>query len=218
MSNLHLILCDNHLPVVEAWQAYFTGLPLVDVTCDEILSIEADALVSPANSFGRMDGGLDAEIVEFLGEDLESEVQRTIRERHGGELLVGLAEVVITLAPQFPYLIVAPTMRVPQNVSRTVNAYLAFRAALRAALAFNDLHGDPIQTLLMPGLCTSNGFMPPLRAARQMRAAYDSVVFGVPPNIDISLDAGADSDDKLTVRVEEAAVAPYVGEGETAPC
>ena len=30
------------------------------------------------------------------------------------------------------YLVSAPTMRVPCNVSETVNAYLAFRAVLRA--------------------------------------------------------------------------------------
>ncbi|MBV9851229.1 MAG: macro domain-containing protein [Armatimonadetes bacterium] len=206
MSDIRIILCDNHLPVVEAWQAYFDGLADVDITCDEIFTVEADALVSPANSFGRMDGGLDAQIVEFLGEDVEIEVQRMIRERHDGELVVGLAEVIITNAPQFPFLIVAPTMRVPQNITRTVNAYLAFRAALRAALAFNDLHGHAINTLLVPGLGTANGFMPPLRAARQMRAAYDAVLCGAPPNLDISLDAGADSDDKFTVRANEAAV------------
>ena len=204
MSERRVILCDNHLPVVEAWRAYFDGVPGVDITCDEIFAVEADALVSPANSFGRMDGGLDAQIVEFLGEDLETEVQRMIRERHEGELLVGMAEVVVTLAPQFPYLVVAPTMRVPQNVARTVNAYLAFRAALRAVRDFNALHGDPIGTLLVPGLATHNGFMPPLRAARQMRAAYDTVILGLPPNLDISLDAGADSDDKATVRMSEA--------------
>ena len=162
----------------KSWQAYFPGLPDVSVTCDNIFTLEADALVSPANSFGRMDGGLDAQIVEFLGEDIESEVQQLIRDRHDGELVVGQAEVVITQATQFPFLVVAPTMRVPQNVSRTVNAYLAFRAALRAVRAFNEQHGDIIQTLLVPGLGTDNGFMPPLRAARQMRAAYDQVMLG----------------------------------------
>jgi O-acetyl-ADP-ribose deacetylase (regulator of RNase III) len=203
MAELRVILCDNHLPVVEAWQAYFDGVPGVDVTCDEIFAVEADGLVSPANSFGRMDGGLDAQIIEFLGEDVELEVQRMITQRYDGELIVGQAEIVLTLAPQFPYLIVAPTMRVPQNVSRTVNAYLAFRGALRAVQEFNALHGDPIQTLLVPGLATANGFMPPLRAARQMRAAYDTVMLGLPPNLDISLDAGADSDDKSMVRASE---------------
>jgi hypothetical protein len=35
------------------------------------------------------------------------------------------------------YLISAPTMRVPQNVADTTNAYLAFRAVLRAGY-FSD--------------------------------------------------------------------------------
>jgi len=189
---LQVILCDTYPPLVESWRAYFPSLPHVSVVCDSVFTLEADALVSPANSFGRMDGGLDAQIVEYLGEDLETDVQQMIQSRHDGELPVGLAEVVVT------------TMRVPQNVSRTANAYLAFRAALRAVLAFNDLHGGPIQTLLVPGLCTDNGLMPPLRAARQMRAAYETVMHGAPPNLDLSLDAGADSDDKSKVRASEA--------------
>lgn len=207
MASLSLILCDNALPVVDAWHAYFDALPEIEIVCDDFANQEADALLSPANSFGRMDGGLDAEIIGLLGEDTEAEVQRIIRDRHEGELVVGLAEIVITDHPQFPFLVVAPTMRVPQNIGRTVNAYLAFRAALRAVRDFNALHGDPIKTLLVPGLGTANGFMPPLRAARQMRAAYNTVLFGLPPNLDISLDAGADSDDKYKVRASEAALA-----------
>lgn len=204
MAELRLILCDNALPVVEAWRAYFDGLPNIEIVCDDFANQEADALVAPTNSFGRMDGGLDAEIVGLLGEDVEADAQRAIRERHDGELLVGQAEIVITNHPQFPILICAPTMRVPQNVSKTANAYLAFRAALRAVLNFNADHGDVIETLLVPGLGTANGFMPPLRAARQMRAAYENVLRGAPPNVDISLDAGADSDDKYQVRQSEA--------------
>ncbi len=74
-------------------------------------------------------------------------------------------------------------------------------------LEFNSLHGGLIQTLLVPGFGTENGFMPPLRAARQMRAAYDVVMFGASPNFDISLDAGADTDDKSKVRASEARAA-----------
>ena len=205
MVPLSLILCDNALPVVEAWRAYFGVFPDIEIVCDDFANQEADGLAAPANSFGRMDGGLDAEIIGLLGEEVESEVQRVIRDRYEGELLVGLAEVVITDHPQFPFLVVAPTMRVPQNIARTANVYLAFRAALRAVRDFNALHGDLISSLLVPGLGTSNGFMPPLRAARQMRAAYDSVMFGLPPNLDISLDAGADSEDKFRVQEAEAA-------------
>ena len=37
-----------------------------------------------------------------------------------------------------------------------------------------------------------------------MRAAYEVVMNGASPNLDISLDAGADSDDKSKVRASEA--------------
>ena len=179
-------------------------MPGIEVVCDTIFGVEGDALVSPANSFGRMDGGLDADIIEFLGEDVEIAVQRAIAQRHGGELVVGLAEVVPTGITQFPFLVCAPTMRCRRTSPKTVNAYLAFRGALRAVRDYNDWNDHPIHRLVVPGLCTANGFMPPLRAARQMRAAYDHIAFGKAPNLDISLDAGADSDDRINVRLSEA--------------
>ena len=206
-----IILCDINRSVVDTWMSYFDGLAGVEIVHGSVFDQKADALVSPANSFGRMDGGLDEQIVEFLGDTIQDAVLDTIYDRHDGELVVGLAEVVPTSHPHFPYLVCAPTMRVPQNVSRTVNPYLAFRAALRAVREFNRSQGAPIRSLLVPGLGTANGYMPPLRAARQMRAAYDHVVFSKPPNLDISLDAGVDSTDRSEVVGREAAVPPQLG-------
>lgn len=204
-----IILCDIHRGVVDAWLSYFDGISRIEILHGSVFDQKADALVSPANSFGRMDGGIDEMIVEFLGDSIQDAVLDMILDRHEGELVVGLAEVIPTNHPHFPYLVCAPTMRVPQNVSRTVNSYLAFRAALRAVRDFNIAHGAPIRTLLVPGLGTSNGFMPPLRAARQMRAAYDHVIYGRNPNIDISLDAGVDSTDRSAV-VGREAIPPHL--------
>lgn len=203
-----IILCDIQRAVVDAWQSYFEGIAGVAIIHANIFDQEADALVSPANSFGRMDGGLDEQIVDFLGETIQDAVLDIIYDRHEGELVVGLAEVIPTNHAHFPYLVCAPTMRVPQNVSRTVNPYLAFRAALRAVRDFNKAQGFPIHSLLVPGLGTSTGYMPPLRAARQMRAAYDHIVFRKRPNLDISLDAGVDSTDRSVVVGRESAVPP----------
>jgi O-acetyl-ADP-ribose deacetylase (regulator of RNase III) len=203
---LRLMLCDCALPMVQAWQAYFGHVPNVEVMCDDIASVDADALLAPVSSFGRVDGGLDSESLSLLGEEFESELQAVIRSNHDGELVVGLAEILITRGSQFPFVVCAPIARTPQNVSRTVNSYLAMRAALLAVGRFNELHGDVIGSLVAPGLGVGNGLMPPLRAARQMRAAYDTVMFGSPPSADISLDAAVDSDDKTVVRVVEANV------------
>lgn len=73
-------------------------------------------------------------------------------------------------------------MRVPEPVSDTVNAYLAFRAALLAVLAHNAAGHEPIRRILCPGLATTGGEMRVERCAPQMRAAWDNVLGGGPPS------------------------------------
>ena len=70
-------------------------------------------MVSPANSFGFMDGGIDALYLKHFGSQLQGQLQQAIQTRHHGELLVGAAEVIETGSKRIPYLIAAPTMRVP---------------------------------------------------------------------------------------------------------
>jgi hypothetical protein len=68
-------------------------------------------------------------------------------------------------------------MRVPMNVSNTTNAYLAFRAAIRAVKLHNRESPEAaIRTLVCPGLCTAIGRMPPDLSARQMAAAFETCV------------------------------------------
>ncbi len=59
-------------------------------------------------------------------------------------------------------------MRVPEDVSRTLHAYWAFRAVLLAARR----HDPPIRSLVCPGLGTGVGRLPPRRCAVQMRQAW----------------------------------------------
>ena len=61
---IHL-LSDN--PIMEiCWLAYFRDIPDVTVTCDTlehfITNNKVDCIVSPANSYGLMDGGFDLAI------------------------------------------------------------------------------------------------------------------------------------------------------------
>ena len=46
----------------------------------DITQIECDAMVSPANSFGFMDGGLDYALSERFGWDLEKRLQKIIKD------------------------------------------------------------------------------------------------------------------------------------------
>ncbi len=173
--NLHLILGDKNPDLIEAWESAFSGLDNVTIRGGNILLVKADALVSPANSFGFMDGGFDWSISEMLGWKIQPIVQKIIRNKHAGELLVGAAESVATNNEQFPYLICAPTMRVPQNVADSLNAFLAMRAIMLAISAFNRENANHIGSVAIPGLCTGVGRMPYDRCARQMRSGYDIV-------------------------------------------
>lgn len=174
--SLQIILGDKNPELIEAWEMEFSGLNDVTVRGGNILLVKADALVSPANSFGFMDGGIDWSISQMFEWKIQAIVQHVIRAKHAGELLVGAAEVVATGFDHFPYLVCAPTMRVPQPVPDSVNAFLAMRATLLAVNEFNRQNTSPIDSIAIPGLCTGTGRMPYDKCARQMRAAYDLVM------------------------------------------
>ena len=139
-----------------------------------IFEMDANTLVSPANSFGLMRGGLDAKLRAHFGQAIEDRVRHKIKTEFHGELPVGLATIVETGHARHPYLLCAPTMRHPGDVSHTINAYLAMKALLSAAAAY------PVSLrLAVPGLCSSTGGMPPDHVARQMRIAYERALLGM---------------------------------------
>ncbi|MFB6414454.1 MULTISPECIES: macro domain-containing protein [Bradyrhizobium] len=174
MLNIHLR--DISADVVEAWRAAFADVAAVEVSLGDIFARESDAILSPANSFGHMDGGIDLLYSRYFGWDLQTNLQAVLAEHHYGELPVGQAIVLATGHERFPFLVSAPTMRVPARIDQTVNVYLAFRAALIAVVRHNAGANEAIRSLLVPGLGTGIGAMPPTRAARQMRLAYDSIL------------------------------------------
>ena len=159
----------------EAWRHYFGQEPNVQILHADITQIACDAMVSPANSFGFMDGGLDYALSERFGWDLQDSLQAQIALLPEGELLVGKALVLETGDVTVPYLISAPTMRVPMdfNIATSINAYLAMKALLIAAKT-----KPAIQTIAVPGLCTGVGKMGAYVAARQMFFAYEEIILG----------------------------------------
>lgn len=166
---MKLLLRDTDAAVVAALSAAFADFPDVDVTQGNILLLKADAIVSPANSFGSMGGGIDRIYVRHFGVGVRAALQARIRAEHGGELPVGEALCVPTGDARIPCMISAPTMRKPGAVTGSRNAYRAMLAALTEAARH-----PTIVTLLCPGLCTKTGRMSPGEAAAQMREAYDT--------------------------------------------
>lgn len=171
---MKLHLRDKNPAVVAAWHDAFADVAAVTISEGDILELEGDAIVSPANSFGWMDGGIDLAYRDRFGARVEQSVQRHIHSHHNGELPVGQAALVHTGDVRIRTIVVAPTMRVPEPVPHTLNAYLAMRSALIAFRALERQLRQP-SLLLCPGLCTLTGRMPPRQAAVQMRYAWSTV-------------------------------------------
>ena len=178
---MKVILADINKELTDEWQKVFKGVDGVEIYHGSIFDLTCDALVSPANSYGFMDGGLDLYISRFFGWDVEKRVQSAIKRNHHGELLVGQSLIVPTDHEKIPYCISAPTMRVPMILGReSVNAYLATRGVflLIKHSTFEDGNpiADKVKSVAIPGMGTGVGNVPFDVCALQMRKAYDDIV------------------------------------------
>ena len=168
-----LYLIDSKSELCDKWRQVFSSYPEVEVLRGDYFQQSADAIVSPANSFGIMDGGLDLAIRNELGFQIETDIQEVILNKYHGEMPIGSAEIINTNHDKWSYMIAAPTMRIPENTAFTLNAYIAFRAILIAINTFNQSKPKrPIKSLICSGLGTGIGSMEATKCAAQMRAAY----------------------------------------------
>ena len=171
------------LPLADTWDRYCGDLESVTVHRGSILDVACDAVVSPANSFGFMDGGINLLYSRYFSWHVQERLQRLIVERHHGELIVGAAEIVETDDSRIPYLISAPTMRVPMVLHDSVNPYLACRAALllvkHGVFSTGSHEGEPVasyvKSMAFLGLGTGVERVAPHICARQARAAIEEV-------------------------------------------
>ena len=168
-----LYLIDSKSDLCDKWRQVFSSYPEVEILTGDYFQQSADAIVSPANSFGIMDGGLDLAIRDKLGFQVERDIQEVILKKYHGEMPVGSAEIININHDKWSYMISAPTMRIPENIAFTLNAYITFRAILIAINSFNESKPKrTIKTLICSGLGTGIGSMEPTKCAAQMRIAY----------------------------------------------
>lgn len=171
---MEIILFDRNEIMIKSWQMEFkdfTNFKYHQGDFKEIVTNNKNtSIVSPANSFGVMNGGIDLAYSEHFGWHLQETVQECIKKDYDGELLVGQSFITETYNNEIPYIIIAPTMRLPMLSHDTPNAYLAMKSILRTALKNN------IEYLLISGLCTGAGKMSYERCANQMYIAYDEVI------------------------------------------
>jgi O-acetyl-ADP-ribose deacetylase (regulator of RNase III) len=183
---MKIILAATEPPLADAWERFCGELECVQVHRGSILDLSVDAIISPANSFGFMDGGIDMLYTQHFGWEVQERLQTLIKERHHGELVVGTAEIVTTNDLRLPYVIAAPTMRVPMILKDSVNPYLAARAVLllvkHGIFHSGPLAGGPIsagvESIAFPGLGTGVGQIGPNTCAKQVYEAIQEVIYG----------------------------------------
>ncbi|KAB2904828.1 MAG: phage tail protein [Anaerolineae bacterium] len=170
---MKLILVNPNLAFCQAVDYFFDKLPNVEIVQGYFEHLpEFDCIVSAANSFGLMDGGVDAAIIRFFGQQLMTRVQQHILFHYLGEQPVGTSFIIETGNEKHPYLAHTPTMRAPMEIAHTDNVYSATWAMLLAVREFNKSAERKIERVACSGLGIGTGRVPYQQAARQMALAY----------------------------------------------
>ncbi|MFO0661359.1 MAG: macro domain-containing protein [Polyangiaceae bacterium] len=170
----------------KAFEQACDGLPRVRVVEKRWENCPAhDCFVTAANSYGLMSAGTDAAVVARFGREIEQNIQTQILNQYWGEQPIGSAFLVSSGSAWCPWVVHAPTMRMPGDISATENVYQATKAALLAIRAHNCSNDVPIRTVLIPAMGTGFGQMSNEEAARQMAVAWSFFLEPpYPPNWD----------------------------------
>ncbi len=173
MPYLYLLALRDE--VAENFHSAFDDVEGVEIIRDDFEHFmnahpEVDGIVSPANSYGLMTGGLDKAIRDYFGMALQDAVQENILKEWFGEQTVGSCMAVEI--PDFPgrKLFHTPTMRTPSVIIDYQTVYLCMRSALAAAVKAGAAY------LMVPAFGGSTGRVPAEIVARNMRAAYDQIL------------------------------------------
>lgn len=130
--------------------------------------------VSPANSLCFMDGGYDYALSRIVFPGIESEVRRAVRDldivSHVGKPYLPIGSAILLKIDDMRSLVVAPTMLLPQNVSKTKNAYYATQAVLFMVHSHIEQQGVSLDDvdIILTAFCCGYGKMEEDVAVQQM--------------------------------------------------
>ena len=162
----------------------------VEVVCDDFVSFmkthHVECVVSPANSYGLMDGGYDAAITEWYGEGLQKRVQEYILTHYYGEQPIGTS-FIIDAGRDGQKLIHTPTMRVPSRILDPAVIYQSMRTTLMVAIE------KKIESIVIPIFGGLTGGVDHRRAALLMWLGYRQILH---PNTEINWDVAWEIDDR----------------------
>lgn len=170
---MKVYLLDRNKRISDIWKIYFRDEQDVEVMCcgfEKFMeNYNVECIVSPANSYGIMDGGYDLAITEYFGEELMKKVQKYIIRNYYGEQPVGTSFIIETGVKNIK-LIHTPTMRIPAKIKEPMVVYQAMRTTLMTALENNI---KSIVILAFGGCC---GDMNPQELCELMYEGYRQIM------------------------------------------
>lgn len=171
MQKMKLDLVTNSAGMAEAWEDAFRGYKGVTAHCCDFRAFigqhpEVDAVVSPANAYGLMDGNYDRAISEEFGPALAERVRAVILEQFCGEQPVGTSFSVPIPGREDILLIHTPTMRAPSPIVDSLVVYQCMRTTLMEAMRTSR------QRIVVPAFGGACGFLPFKKIAMLMWEAY----------------------------------------------
>jgi O-acetyl-ADP-ribose deacetylase (regulator of RNase III) len=186
---MNIVLFTRDEQSANALKEQFEGIDEVEVFHGELEDVPAaNCLVAAGNSFGIMDGGLDA-AMKTQFPDVQKNVQDAIASNFHGEIPVGQSLIVPSGDEIFPWFAYTPTMRFPRNIPAEL-VYDSMRGTLLAIKQFNmnsmseaaiadqageDYEPELIESVAIPAFGTKTGGVGAFKAARMMRLAYESI-------------------------------------------
>ena len=165
---MKIYLIDRNFHKFSYLKAYFgrKDVELINDSFENFMSKNyVQCVVSPANSFGLMDGGYDLALTNWYGEQLQERVQQYIIEHFYGEQPVGTSFIIETNKDN-QYLIHTPTMQTPRPIEDPRVIYQCMRSTLIEARRNN------IESILIPMFGGECGQVKLQIVAKMMWKAY----------------------------------------------
>ena len=177
---MKIYIIEKDIEKFKYLRSYFEDINDVDLINNDfkafIKNNKVECVVSPANSFGLMDGGFDLALIGWYGKQLEKRVQQYIIDNYYGEQPVGTSFIIDTNKDN-QKLIHTPTMRIPSKIKDESIIYQCMRNTLILAKKNN------IKSILIPMFGGTTGDVHPQIISKMMRLAYDQLQ-NIPDKID----------------------------------
>lgn len=162
------LFVDNDPSVIKAYKHILSDLNIdIKFSVSDIRKIDAEIFVSPANSYGYMDGGID-KIYTKMFPGIQKKVMDSIK-IYGANSKLSVGSSILIPITEYRALICAPTMESPSDIrDKPENVYKAMIAIL-AIVAISPANS----IVAIPGLGTGCGNLTGAESAMQIKRAIN---------------------------------------------